>query len=40
MGLAIVKKMVDLYGGDIQFTSEVEVGTTFTITLPHTVPGE
>jgi PAS domain S-box-containing protein len=34
MGLAIVKKAVDLHGGEISLESEVGVGTTFTVTLP------
>lgn len=34
LGLAIVKKCVDLYGGQIQIESEVNVGTTVTVTLP------
>jgi PAS domain S-box-containing protein len=34
LGLVVVKKCVDLHGGSISFTSEVGVGTTFTITLP------
>lgn len=34
LGLAIVKKAVDKHGGDISFTSEVGVGTTFTVRLP------
>jgi PAS domain S-box-containing protein len=34
MGLAIVKKAVDLHGGEISFESKVGVGTTFTVTLP------
>ncbi|MBE9129354.1 MULTISPECIES: ATP-binding protein [unclassified Coleofasciculus] len=34
MGLAIVKKAVDLHGGTIAFDSKVGVGTTFTVTLP------
>jgi hypothetical protein len=34
MGLAIVKKAVDLHGGEISVKSKVGVGTTFTVTLP------
>lgn len=34
LGLAIVKKSVDLHNGEITVASEVEVGTTFTVTLP------
>jgi signal transduction histidine kinase len=34
LGLAIVKKCVDLYGGQIQIESEVNVGTTVTVSLP------
>lgn len=34
MGLAIVKKAVDLHGGAISFESEVGVGTTFSVILP------
>ncbi|MBC6430113.1 PAS domain-containing protein [Nostoc sp. HG1] len=34
LGLALVKKLVDLHGGQITVTSEVGLGTTFTITLP------
>ncbi len=34
LGLNIVKKHVELMGGSINFTSQLEVGTTFEITLP------
>lgn len=35
LGLNIVRRYVRLLGGDIRFTSEVQKGTTFTITLPE-----
>ncbi|NMG11145.1 PAS domain-containing sensor histidine kinase [Brasilonema sp. UFV-L1] len=38
LGLALVKKLVDLHGGQISVASEVGVGTTFTMTLPVTEP--
>jgi signal transduction histidine kinase len=34
LGLSIVKKCVDLHGGQIAMESAVDVGTTFTVTLP------
>ncbi|MBD2256841.1 ATP-binding protein [Pseudanabaena sp. FACHB-2040] len=34
LGLAIVKQVVEQAGGTISVTSEVDVGTTFTVTLP------
>lgn len=34
LGLAIVKKCVEFHGGQIDLESEVNLGTTFTITLP------
>lgn len=35
MGLAIVKKVVDLHGGKISVKSKVGVGTTFSVILPR-----
>ena len=37
LGLSVVKQIVHGHGGEIDFTSEVNVGTTFTITLPYEV---
>lgn len=34
LGLAIVKQAIEQYGGTIAIASEVNVGTTFTVTLP------
>ena len=34
LGLAIVKRIIDAHGGEIRVTSELGVGTTFTVTLP------
>jgi len=34
LGLAIVKKSVDVHGGSIAVASELNIGTTFTVTLP------
>ncbi|MDY6939219.1 MAG: PAS domain-containing protein [Cyanobacteriota bacterium] len=34
LGLAIVKRCVELHGGVIKVTSQVGIGTTFTVTLP------
>ena len=33
LGLAIVKHVVSYYEGSIEIESEIELGTTFTITL-------
>ena len=38
LGLSIVKKCVDLYQGTIQFSSKLDVGTIFTVTLPLSQP--
>ncbi len=37
LGLSVVKQIIQGHGGEISFTSEVNVGTTFTVTLPHEV---
>ena len=37
LGLAIVRQIVHLHGGDVQITSEVGVGTTVTLLLPERV---
>lgn len=37
LGLNIVKRYVDLLKGEITFTSEAEVGTTFTVILPQSI---
>jgi PAS domain S-box-containing protein len=34
LGLAVVKKLVDIHGGEITIDSQVEVGTEFIISLP------
>ncbi|MBQ2714971.1 MAG: HAMP domain-containing histidine kinase [Clostridia bacterium] len=40
LGLALVKKVIDLLGGNISVTSEVGVGSTFKVTLVGVVGGE
>lgn len=35
LGLAIVKQCLDIHGGKIDFTSEVGIGSSFTVTLPY-----
>jgi len=34
LGLSVVKQIITDHGGDISLTSEVNIGTTFTVTLP------
>ncbi|MNF17044.1 Sensor protein DivL [compost metagenome] len=34
MGLALVKKLVEILGGNIKLESELEKGSTFTVNLP------
>ena len=34
LGLSVVKQIIQGHGGEINFTSEVNVGTTFTVILP------
>ncbi|MDD4029130.1 MAG: ATP-binding protein [Caldisericia bacterium] len=34
LGLAISKKIAQLHGGDLQISSKIRVGTTYTLTLP------
>ena len=35
LGLAYIKKIVELHGGTIELQSEKNIGTTFTVTLPN-----
>ena len=38
LGLAIVKHIVALYGGEVSVASQLDVGSTFRITLPCAAP--
>ena len=40
LGLNIVHRLVEKYGGQIEVTSQLNVGTTFTITFPVSPPEE
>jgi signal transduction histidine kinase len=40
LGLSIVKQLVNLMNGEIKVRSKLEVGTTFTISLPLVVPAQ
>jgi PAS domain S-box-containing protein len=40
LGLAIVKKYLELMNGNISVSSKVDVGSTFTFTLPFTIVSE
>jgi PAS domain S-box-containing protein len=37
LGLSLIKRLVNLHGGDISFTSKIGVGSTFTFTIPKSI---
>ena len=39
MGLAYVRMLVQRHGGEIRCHSELGLGTTFTVTIAHQIPG-
>jgi two-component system, sensor histidine kinase and response regulator len=39
LGLALTKQLVELHGGKIEFSSQVDVGSVFTVTLPRLASG-
>jgi two-component system, sensor histidine kinase and response regulator len=39
LGLALTKQLVELHGGKIEFMSQVDVGSVFTVTLPRPTSG-
>jgi signal transduction histidine kinase len=40
LGLAVVKRCLDLHGGKIFINSQLDVGTTFTVKIPQSVKWE
>lgn len=39
LGLALTRKLVEIHGGQIRVESEVDLGSTFTVEIPVTLPG-
>jgi signal transduction histidine kinase len=40
LGLSIVKRVVEMHGGRVHLASEAEKGSTFTVELPESPPGD